>query len=121
MTSRRGYDQKLAEIESDLVDLHETSRANLALCDQKLNKVRPKVEDIRIMKESLKQAGQPWQAERQLKIATKYQQLVQNVRELNHRHAEVRDLKAQLSSGFIDICLAESIYFSSELLIEPVE
>jgi len=104
MMSRRDYDEKLAEIEYDLVDLQETTKSNLSECDEKLEQLRPKVENVRVMKESLKQAGQPWQAERQLKVATKYQQLLQQIRELNYRHAEVRELKAQLSFWGLILC-----------------
>ena len=46
----------LPEMERDLADLREH------------------IEQVKSMKESLKQAGQPWQPERQLKIVTKFHQ-----------------------------------------------
>ena len=55
------------------------------------------------MKEALKQAGQPWQAERQLKIATKFQQICQNARELQQKQSEIKKIQSQLSGQYSDL------------------
>ena len=98
--SRSTYNQKLAELESDLSDLAELTQSDLDLAHARMEEIRPKVEEVRNMKESLKQAGQPWQAERQLKISTKFQQICQNARELKQKQGEIMKIQNQLTGQF---------------------
>ena len=73
MAARLNYDQKLSEAEM-MLSIFQTE-IDQPQSDAELTKLKNLMEEIRQMKESLKQAGQPWQPERQLKITTKYHQV----------------------------------------------
>ena len=62
MVSRSSYDQKLNAVEAELVDLNELCQLDIAKASERTENLRPKVDEVRMMKEMLKQAGQPWQA-----------------------------------------------------------
>lgn len=90
MAARLNYDEKLSEAENMLTLFQ--SEAN-SQSEDELIKLKNLMEEIRQMKESLKQAGQPWQPERQLKITTKYHQVQNQFRNQAQKAAHIDTMK----------------------------
>ena len=96
MAARLNYDQKLSEAETMLSIFQSEVQPQ---SDAELTNLKNLMEEIRQMKESLKQAGQPWQPERQLKITTKYHQVQNQFRNQAQKAAHIDTMKKKYLSN----------------------
>ena len=95
ITARLNYDKKLDEVETRLARFQADENDELDKMETDLVDLKQHIESVKNMKESLKQAGQPWQPERQLKIVTKFHQAQNALRTATQKQAQVSEMRKE--------------------------
>jgi len=117
ITSRREYERTTGQVEAFLSEIAAKQSSPVEM-NTLLDQIRPEIEELRSMKESLKQAGQPWQAERHLKVLTKFHQQEHIARELMVREQDIANLKEEYEFKYESVAstlddIATPVAFSS--------
>ena len=101
IAARINYDKKLDEVESLLARFQaDSDNFELVEMDSDLGVLKGHIDSVKSMKESLKQAGQPWQPERQLKIVTKFHQAQNALRSATAKQTQLEEMRAEFDAIF---------------------